>query len=194
VHIDIIDCSTNCTSGISAVGDTCVQTAFAFTATSDSTIVSVLWNFGDPGSGAANTSNAISASHTFSAPGSYIVTAIVNMSCGTDTLFEAVTVVQCEGPEAVVCQLEVPNVFTPNADGINDVFSPQSNCALDHYSYFIFNRWGGLMYTASGQNDTWDGTYNGADCSEGVYFYMMTYQFPAQQPETLHGTVTLLRE
>lgn len=194
LHIDIIDCNANCTSEISASGDSCVQTDISFTVVSDSTIATVQWNFGDPGSGASNTSNAINSNHTFSAAGSYLVTAIVNLSCGIDTLFDTITVVNCESPEPLACELEIPNIFTPNADGINDHFSLKANCVFDQFNYFICNRWGGLVYTASGQNDKWDGKYNGTDCSEGVYFYLVKYQFPSQAPQTVHGMVTLSRE
>ncbi len=193
VHIDIIDCNVNCTSEISTSGDSCVQTAIPFTVLSDSLIVNVNWNFGDPNSGINNTSGAINSGHTFSATGNYIVTAIVNTTCGTDTLYEAMTIVSCESPEIIDCELSVPNVFTPNGDSINDVFSLESTCAFDQYNYIILNRWGGLVYTASSQNDKWDGTFNGAECPEGVYFYLATYQFPLQEPETIHGAVTLLR-
>ncbi len=193
VHIDLIDCAINCTSEISTSGDSCVQTAFSFTVLSDSLINSVAWNFGDPNSGISNTSDTLNSNHTFSAPGSYVVTAIVNLTCGIDTLLETVTVVPCDIPETVNCELSIPNVFTPNADSINDAFAPQLTCTPDQYSYIILNRWGGLVYSASNQNDKWDGKYDGNDCPEGVYFYLVTYQFPSKQPETIHGAVTLLR-
>ncbi|WP_343631676.1 gliding motility-associated C-terminal domain-containing protein [Fluviicola sp.] len=193
LHIDIIDCNMNCSSQMSILGDSCTQEVFSFSILSDSSIVSALWNFGDPGSGTDNTSNAINPDHTFSSAGSYTVTAIVNLSCGTDTLTETITVVPCETPETLTCELEVPNIFTPNADGINDHFAPNSNCLFDQYDFFIVNRWGELVFTASGQTDKWDGKYNGTNCSEGVYFYVINYQFPAQQTQMVQGMVTLSR-
>lgn len=194
LHIDIIDCSMNCTAEINAVSDSCVLTDVSFNVVSDTSVIQVLWNFGDPGSGADNTSNTINSNHTFSTAGSYIVTAIVDMSCGIDTLFDTITVVNCDNPGSISCELEVPNIFTPNADGINDHFFLKSNCKLDQFNCFICNRWGGVVYTASGQNDKWDGKFNGIDCSEGVYFYSATYQFPLQQLQKVQGIVTLSRE
>jgi gliding motility-associated-like protein len=193
VHIEFIDCEMNCMSEISTSADSCVQTAVSFTVLSDSLITNVLWNFGDPNSGANNTSGSVNTNHTFSAAGSYVVSAIVTSSCGIDTLFEAVAVVDCEYPEVIDCQISVPNVFTPNGDSINDVFSLQPTCTPDQYNFIILNRWGGVVYTATGPADKWNGKYNGTDCDEGVYFYVATYQFPLQEPKTIHGTVTLLR-
>lgn len=89
--------------------------------------------------------------------------------------------------------VETPNVFTPDASGDNDLFflttTNSTNIALT-----IVNRWGELMFEASGINPAWDGKVNGADAAEGVYFY--TYKVTGVTGELLegHGFVELIRK
>ncbi len=62
-----------------------------------------------------------------------------------------------------------PNVFTPNEDGINDVFQPEI-IGLPNYEIEIFNRWGSRIATLNQVNQTWDG----GNLEDGVYFYLLT--------------------
>jgi len=66
----------------------------------------------------------------------------------------------------------VPNVFTPNIDGINDVWQIVTNaeCWLD-WNVKIFNRWGNMIYELTSPDQVWDGTVIGSDnlVSDGVY-------------------------
>lgn len=77
----------------------------------------------------------------------------------------------------------IPNIFTPNDDGINDVFyikSLQPNTAMN-----IYNRWGSIVYSSTNYQNNWNGENN----SEGVYYYIVQLPFGT----TKKGTVTLLR-
>src|SRR5690606_35936340 len=65
------------------------------------------------------------------------------------------------------CPLEIPNVFTPNGDGINDIFYFH-NAERKELFTEIYNRWGNLVDSWNG-NPAWDG----ADLSEGVYYYVV---------------------
>ena len=68
----------------------------------------------------------------------------------------------------------IPNVFTPNADGVNDVFIID-NDDLAEISCKIYNRYGTLIYEIAYINDYWDGhTTTGELCSDGVYYYVLT--------------------
>lgn len=74
-----------------------------------------------------------------------------------------------------LCETEefIPNIITPNDDGINDVFelklSSCENCEL-----IIYNRWGSMLfYTDSPQNLFWDGKFNGQFVNDGIYFYIL---------------------
>ncbi len=93
------------------------------------------------------------------------------------------------------CQITIPNAFTPNGDGINDVFFPVINCRLDIYRLYIFNRWGDLIFESFNQDETWDGRYKGSDVTDGVYFYRMEYlhEETNENEDYKTGSVTILR-
>jgi gliding motility-associated-like protein len=68
--------------------------------------------------------------------------------------------------------LYIPNVFTPNGDGVNDVFyTPNRN--IVSYSLTIFNRWGQLLFNADDASKGWDGSYKGKIVPDGVYVFML---------------------
>lgn len=91
--VRISDCS--CTGNLSAqVRDSCRGDA-AFNIQSNRTIQQIQWNFGDPGSGAGNTSTAINPEHRFSDSGIFQVSAVVQFSCGSDTLYLSVRIPEC---------------------------------------------------------------------------------------------------
>ncbi len=189
--LQIVNCSTNCT-GLIISNDTCLLNGTSIQVISKNTINSIVWNFGDPVSGANNISTSLTPTHLFSTIGTYNIRSIVNFNCGIDTIFKTISVVNCDSIKES-CQLYIPNVFTPNADGINDKFYPSTFCPFEHYELLIFNRWGGLIFKTSNQTDKWDGKYKGSDCSDGVYVYLITYKFPTQVTKNINGTITLLK-
>ncbi|MBU6325419.1 MAG: gliding motility-associated C-terminal domain-containing protein, partial [Bacteroidetes bacterium] len=93
-------------------------------------------------------------------------------------------------------KLEIPNVFTPGRDGINDVFT------VNHSGYsalqiFVYNRWGQLMYRFTLPDDTpWNGKLNNrfSECPEGVYYYLLEAT-KARNGEKVRvqGTISLIR-
>ena len=68
--------------------------------------------------------------------------------------------------------LDVPNVFTPNGDGVNDEFRVAFK-SLATYSCQIFNRWGRLVYKSTDPGKGWDGTINGKPAAPGAYYYVI---------------------
>ena len=64
-------------------------------------------------------------------------------------------------------ELFVPNVFSPNQDGRNDVFKPRGT-NLFEYNLRIYDRWGNLVFEADDIEDGWDGTFNGEPMNSGV--------------------------
>jgi len=89
--------------------------------------------------------------------------------------------------------IEMPNVFTPNADGSNDLFLPIKMEFIVENKIMIFNRWGRLLYESNDVLSGWNGTYNGNDCSDGVYFWILNYTGIKGETGSLNGTVTLFR-
>jgi len=77
----------------------------------------------------------------------------------------------------------VPNVFSPNGDGINDVFMPDINLQ-------VFDRYGTIFYTGT---SGWDGTYNGRLVDPDTYFYLIHYTDRNQQLRTRKGYITVVR-
>ncbi len=96
--LTIVDCNAPCSSSINPVVDSCSQTPIAFALTTTSNPLNVTWNFGDPASGSGNTATGTTASHTFAAAGTYRVTAIVSLSCGTYTTELTVSIIDCASP------------------------------------------------------------------------------------------------
>ncbi|MBW6484058.1 MAG: gliding motility-associated C-terminal domain-containing protein [Vicingaceae bacterium] len=86
----------------------------------------------------------------------------------------------------------IPNVFTPNNDGINDIFEVKGSY-IENIEVTIFNRWGNELYTWKDINDGWDGNYKGELVPDGTYFYLINVEFENREKKNLTGSVTLLR-
>ncbi len=101
-------------------------------------------------------------------------------------------------------QYALPNVFTPNGDGKNDLLVPlysQSNnpkANVDHIELTLFNRWGRVVYQTEDPMINWDGKNMNTkqDCPQGVYYYTCYVYFittDGLQKERLQGSVTIVR-
>jgi gliding motility-associated-like protein len=126
-------------------------------------------------------------------PGVYRVTVTDANGCsGSDSLSVLLREV-----EACQSTLTFPNAFSPNGDGLNDVFRPVAGGAgPDQYSLQIFNRWGELVFLSSDWREGWDGTYQGKPAELGVYVWtahltLLREGFPV--PVKRSGTLTLVR-
>lgn len=138
------------------------------------------WNFGDGG-----TSILSSPQHTYLNAGYYTVQLIATNNEGcVDSLSKELYVEE-------IATAYVPNSFSPNNDGRNDLFGPIGH-AMPPYTISIFNRWGNKMYSASGSNRFWNGSYNGKPAPTGVYVYVITFDDPMLS-KTYKGEVTLIR-
>ncbi len=97
------------------------------------------------------------------------------------------------------CRLyTLPNVFTPNNDGFNDLFVPFPYDFVESVNMNIYNRWGGLVFTTTDADINWDGKdlNTGNDCTDGVYFFdceVFEYRLEGLQSRTINGTVSLYR-
>lgn len=85
----------------------------------------------------------------------------------------------------------VPNSFSPNDDGLNDLFKPIGLYFKD-LTITIFNGWGEKIYTSSDLSG-WDGTYKGVKSPQGVYFYEIVYKDINDYSQRLIGNITLYR-
>jgi gliding motility-associated-like protein len=87
----------------------------------------------------------------------------------------------------------VPNIFTPNADGLNDEFRIDLGFTPARFELQIYTRWGELVYTGRDAARGWDGRTQGEPAPAGVYFYRLRLETRAGTPHERTGSVTLLR-
>ncbi len=95
-------------------------------------------------------------------------------------------------------QIFVPNSFTPNGDGENDVFYPRGLGVSTIKSFRIYNRWGELLFERSGINindakNAWDGSYNGNKPKPDVYVWVIDALCESGEPINIKGDVTIIR-
>ncbi len=87
----------------------------------------------------------------------------------------------------------LPNAFTPNGDGVNDIFRVVGRNFINVQEFKIFNRWGVELFSTNDINKGWDGTYKGIPQDPGVYFYQVRVSYPNGKVQDLKGDVTLIR-
>ena len=88
----------------------------------------------------------------------------------------------------------VPNVFTPNGDGINDILKVKPGLGIAEVSTFkIFNRWGEIVFEADAASSAWDGTQSGKELDPGVYVYYMELICTDDSRSIRKGNITLLK-
>jgi gliding motility-associated-like protein len=150
--------------------------------------VTTIWSYGN---GITFTTSGTSASYSltgapdgstiYQSAGTYTVTLYVNQITG-GPLAPGMPPNACNGTATAVIRvelpsvLEIPNVFTPNGDGVNDVFMLQTT-NLTEIKCTIFDRWGVKMYDVTSEkgNIEWDGkNFSGKDVPAGTYFYILT--------------------
>jgi gliding motility-associated-like protein len=117
-------------------------------------------------------------------PGEYFAE-VVN-ECGYDSTSISVDYSDCK------CYVYVPNSFTPNGDGRNDVFKVEYDCFFDQFQLMIFDRWGNLIFQSSDPSMPWNGYLKGKEASIGVYSYILSYESYGIEAVTQNGTITLL--
>lgn len=245
----------------------CYNNVVGFDIRNKDNIDAVTWDFGDPTTGALNTSTDLAAMHVFSAPGTYTVTVestfngasyiysqpvVVNplpeIDFGSDTIYlfpgaiapleisEGYTSYEwstgstgnllladqpgsydvvvtdslgCINRKSVMilsANIYFPNAFTPNSDGLNDVFAPKgANSGLYNIRMFVYNRMGQLMYEspvlselADAEGDFgWDGRKNGVLQPTGSYVWIVKFDVEKEKDlfntENYSGNVMLLR-
>ncbi len=142
------------------------------------------WNFGD-----SNTSSVFSPSgHTYADTGSYLITLITSTQYNCiDTTYKTIIV----EPDFA---FYVPNMFSPNADGINDTFTGKG-VLIDTYEMRIFDRWGNMVFITKDLKEPWDGKINFGSrvAQEDVYVYVIKLTDFKRKQHDYRGIVTLVR-
>lgn len=86
----------------------------------------------------------------------------------------------------------IPNVFTPNEDGLNDTFKLYGT-GISDVTFYIFDRWGELIHTCTDNDKGWDGFHKGKLCKNDVYVYLANFTSLSGKKHTHKGHVTLLK-
>jgi len=130
---------------------------------------SYYWNFGDYAS-ADNISTETNPVHYYQYEGSYMVNLIASNNYGCKDTASAVIHIK---PQFAVY---IPNVFTPDGNGLNDIFMPVGVGIMeDEYQMLIYDRWGNLIFTSNNLRVGWDGSVKGdPHPKDGVFIYKIT--------------------
>lgn len=122
---------------------------------------------------------------------------IVDNESGCTNLVNLEVQVLTEEPE--ICEIWVPNSFTPNGDGANDTFgiyAPQ-NCVDEYIVFQIYNRWGERIFSSSSQDMNiaaqWDGKYKDVNLNSGVFVWQAAVRYVNGDESFYKGNVTLIR-
>ena len=124
-------------------------------------------------------------------PVTYIVTATTQYGCTfSDTIAIKLT---CS-----ISQVYVPNIFSPNGDGKNDVFYIHGNGIKTVKFLQVFNRWGQIVFykaesNAGDQSAGWDGNINNSPATAGTYVYLAELVCSTGEVLPIKGTVVLVR-
>lgn len=100
-------------------------------------------------------------------------------------VFDEIRIEECD------YEIWIPNSFTPNGDGQNDLFGPVCY-NINKVTLMVFDRWGEMIFKGSGKDVWWDGRYKGKECQYGVYTYLIEYRIRSKTRQKT-GSITLVR-
>jgi gliding motility-associated-like protein len=171
----------------SPVNPTILDPTIQFTDASyapSSSITNIFWQtFGD---GTDSTSILPKPVHTYRDTGTYCITLIATNTYGCkDTNTECIFI-------KPYFTLYIPNAFSPNGDGDNDIFTAVGDYIFD-FDMKIFDRWGGLIYHSTHVNNGWNGSMQGRAAIEDVYVYVISATDYHNKSYSYKGTVTLIK-
>jgi gliding motility-associated-like protein len=166
-----------------------IQSTVQFYNSSSAVADNFYWTFGDSGN-----SYVEDPLHEYTGPGYYQVKLHVSSVMGC--LDTAITYIKYKE----VIFMYIPNAFTPNGDGRNDVFQVKSKGEINLFSMKIFDRWGVLVFETKDINQPWVGNHMGGNyyLTTGVYSYIIEYEAwgaGLEEPigEKFTGTVMLMK-
>lgn len=165
---------------ITSVKPKCPEGSFEFVIINTEPHFQYIWDFGN-----GNIRIGRFPVFNYTESGNYTIRlTIIDSLCNREYKFEIPVTVDYYGDF-----FYIPNTFTPNGDGLNDVFFLAGAECLERARLEIYNRWGQLVFeTDDPFNEFWDGTFQGKDVPQGVYPYIF-YHYRGQRK----GTVTLFR-
>lgn len=136
--------------------------------------------------------------YTFNEAGTHLVELWATFTQGTDSVTYTNDYWTTEGQPISVSiaesKLEMPNAFSPNGDGINDIYKAKDGYqSLVEFKATIFNRWGQKIYSWTDPAGGWDGKFHGKDVKQGVYFVLVKAKGADGRTFSIRRDVNLLR-
>lgn len=149
---------------------------------SESDIISWLWYFGDGFS-----SDKKYVKHIYpEKPEQYAVFLTVKNKYGcVDTAYRKIVIDE-------VPVIYVPNSFTPNGDGLNDIFTAKG-IAITDYKLLVFDRWGKLIFESNSIDNGWDGNIKGQPAANDTYVWKIIYSTHRVKSEFITGHIYLMK-
>jgi gliding motility-associated-like protein len=156
--------------------------SLAFTNYSRATNPYYIWDFGD-----GTESNEVDPSHSYTDMEEHdiVLTVVDDIGCIDTAMFTAIPPVE----------LFIPNSFTPNGDGINDLFGAEGTNVYE-FEMIIYDRWGKIVFQSSNMEEKWNGSDEGDDyyVENSIYTYIITYKGKKEEDAVeLTGFVTVVR-
>ena len=161
------------------------EEVFFYDLSTGTNITNYSWNFGD-----GHSSYVQEPSHAYHLQESDLMTVRLMVTNSDGCSDDTIQVIPVEDNYAFF----VPNAFTPNTDGNNEVFLPRVHDVVD-YEFLIFARNGEIIFYTNDPDTGWDGTFGGKPAPQGVYLWKINYARIGTPDEKMvrTGTVTLIR-
>ncbi len=189
ISFDVENCVPGCDANINIIldGEICQPIPATLSAESNVTIVDYSWQI----NGEAPV-NSPTVEVSLLEPGTYtfVLTAVTIDDCVYEETL-ALVIDECEPFE--VCNLGLPNAFSPNDDGFNDQFTAFFDCPPLEYQMRIFDRWGELVFETDDVSQGWDGDFRSEPMQTGVYIWVVDYTNNAGEVLQKKGDLVLLR-
>ena len=127
-----------------------------------------------------------SGNHTWTESGIYTDTLINFMGCDSVLKID-LSVEDCS------CEMFIPNAFTPNGDGLNDVLFPIGACEYSNYEFVVYSREGKRIFVSTDSSRGWSGHYMSQPAPSGPYIYSITYVNELSGYVLHYGTVIIIK-
>jgi gliding motility-associated-like protein len=115
-------------------------------------------------------------------PGLYIIYALDDKSCKSDTIQVRVF--------SLTTELKIYDAFSPNGDGVNDAWNIENISKYPNCKVIIFNSWGNHVFSSNGYSEPWNGSYKGKELPAGTYYYIIDL---GDGSDELSGPVSIVR-
>ncbi len=161
------------------------EEVFFYNQSTGTNLTDFVWNFGD-----GHSSYVQDPSHAYHLQESNLMTVRLTVTNSDGCSDDTIQVVPVEDNFAFY----VPSAFTPNTDGVNEVFLPKVN-GVANYEFVIYSRDGELIFYTNNPEQGWDGTLDGKPAPQGVYVWKINYARIGTPEEMMvrNGSVTLVR-